>query len=262
MRVSSWLRAGGVGALGVVALVGLGADHAVRAADRHAPIVIRHVRQGAASSSNWSGYAVTGAKGSVQDVKGSWIVPSVTCNGGTQYASFWVGIDGFNSGTVEQIGTDADCRGGVPTYYAWFEFYPHPMFTINTVAVQPGDVIAADVSYDPRSRQFTVSLKNTTNGQSFGSSTKVNSAQRSSAEWVAEAPSSAGGILPLADFVSVSYSADTAGVNGATGPIGSFGTNNVYEITMVDAAGNPKAVPSSLGNDQSSFSVQWVSAGP
>jgi hypothetical protein len=36
--------------------------------------------------------------------------------------------------------------------------------------------------------------------------------------------------------------------------IGAFGTANVYEIIMVDS-GKPKAVPSLLGSDNSSFSV-------
>src|SRR5690348_12236358 len=61
-------------------------------------------------STNWSGYAVTGPNGSVSSVQGSWIVPSVTCaKHSATYSSYWVGIDGFSSGTVEQTGTDSDC---------------------------------------------------------------------------------------------------------------------------------------------------------
>jgi Peptidase A4 family len=87
----------------------------------------------------------------VQDVSGSWTVPSVTCDSGTEYSSFWVGIDGFNSNTIEQMGTDADCHSGSPAYYAWFELYPHPMFAINTLPVNAGAVMSANVHYDPRS---------------------------------------------------------------------------------------------------------------
>src|SRR5215468_9502484 len=212
-------RAWSLGALCLLTIASVSADASdtvrnftPRASSRHRPIVIRHVREGAASSYNWSGYAVTGSKGSVRDVSGSWVVPSVTCDSGTEYSSFWVGIDGFNSSTVEQIGTDADCRTGSPAYYAWFEFYPHPMFTINRLSVNPGDHMSAHVQY--AQRQFTVTITNDTTGQSFSTSTRVNSAQRSSAEWVAEAPSSAGGILPLADFGIVSYASDTATMNG------------------------------------------------
>src|SRR5262245_8598492 len=235
-------RAWSLAALCLLTIAGISADAAetvrgltMPATGRHRPIIIRHVREGAASSYNWSGYAVTAAKGSVRDVSGSWIVPSVKCASGTEYSSFWVGIDGFNSNTVEQIGTDSDCHSGSPAYYAWFEFYPHPMLTINTVPVSPGDVICADVQY--AWRQLPATITNVTTGQSFSTSTRVNSAQRSSAEWVAEAPSSAGGILPLADFGTVSYSDDKATVSGTTGAIGTFPGPNVYQITMVDSSG-------------------------
>src|SRR5262245_55963259 len=127
------LRTWCLAALCFVTVGGISADavSSAPASSRHRPIIIRHIRERAVSSENWSGYAVNGAEGSVQDVSGSWTVPSVTCASGTEYSSFWVGIDGFNSNTVEQIGVDADCLSGSPVYYAWFEFYPHTFVTIN-----------------------------------------------------------------------------------------------------------------------------------
>ncbi len=44
-------------------------------------------------------------------------------------------------------------------------------------------------------------------------------------------------------------------------PIGAFGTA-VNKVTMVTNAGAVKAVPSDLSVDGTSFSDQWVSAGP
>ena len=69
----------------------------------HIPIIVRERRNSVTTNSNWSGYAVTGARNSVSDVKGSWLVPAVhgTCGSTDQYASFWIGIDGYNSNTVE-----------------------------------------------------------------------------------------------------------------------------------------------------------------
>lgn len=224
---------------------------------------------GSFQSTNWSGYAVTGSTGSVTDAKGSWKVPSIvgTCPSTNQYSSFWVGIDGFNSGTVEQTGTDSDCQNGTPTYYAWYEFYPHPSFIISGITVHPGDTISAEVIYS--GGRFTTTITDTTNGQSFSTSAKVHSAQRSSAEWIAEAPSSSGGILPLADFGTAYFGTDNTGIastnyatiNGVTGTIGSFGSS-VQTITMVSNSGATKAQPSSLSSDGTSFSVKWVSAGP
>ena len=87
-----------------------------------------------ASSTNWSGYAVTGASKSVTFVGGTWTVPAVqSCTSTNTYSSFWVGIDGFNSNSVEQLGTDSDCSSGSATYYAWREMYPNPAYYINTI---------------------------------------------------------------------------------------------------------------------------------
>ncbi|OLB72739.1 hypothetical protein AUI06_00460 [archaeon 13_2_20CM_2_52_21] len=220
------------------------------------------MHEGSFQSTNWSGYAVTGASGSVSDAKGSWTVPAIhgTCPDTNQYSSFWVGIDGFSSGTVEQTGTDSDCQNGAPTYYAWYEFYPHPSFLISGLTIRPGDHISAEASFNGRS--FTVTITDTSTGHSFSTSAKVHSAQRSSAEWIAEAPSSSGGILPLADFGTVSFSSCTATVGTATGAIGSFGSS-VQVITMVSNSGAIKAQPSSLsGTNGDSFSVTWKSSGP
>src|SRR3989454_10868326 len=232
-------------------------------------IVAPRIHDGSVSSTNWSGFAVTGSAGSVSDAKGSWVVPTIqgNCPSTNQYSSFWVGIDGFNSGTVEQTGTDSDCQNGVPTYYAWYEFYPHPSFLISGLAIHPGDHISADVVF--ANRRFTTTITDVTTGLSFSTSAKVNSAQRSSAEWIAEAPSS-GGILPLANFGTVYYGTDNTGVastcfatiNGATGAIGSFASSSIQSITMVTSSGAVKAQPSALSTDGTSFSVKWVSSGP
>jgi hypothetical protein len=198
-------------------------------------------------------------------VKASWIVPSIqgTCSATNQYSSFWVGIDGYSDNSVEQTGTDSDCQNGVPRYYAWFEFYPHPMFTINTLTVSPGDYISAEVKASGRN-QFVVTIADVTTGQTFSTSTKVN-AQRSSAEWIAEAPSSSGGVLPLADFGVAYFGQDYTPVSNSgsvtvgtrSGVIGAFGSN-VQTINMVEADGvTPKATPSALSSDRSSFSVAW-----
>jgi peptidase A4-like protein len=238
---------------------------------RHDPIKIHHIRDGQVSSTNWSGYAVTGAAGTVTDVKGSWVVPAIqgSCPSTNEYASFWVGIDGYSSNTVEQIGTDSDCQNGKATYYAWYEFYPHPAFLISGMTIVPGDTIAAETRYDASHQRFIVSLTNLTRSESFTYSAKVKGAQRSSAEWIAEAPSGSGGILPLADFGTISYGFDTTGVlstsdatvSGSTGPIGSF-TSSIQQITMVTSSGATKAQPTSLSSDGTSFSDLWVSAGP
>ena len=229
---------------------------------RHDPAIIRERHGSNATSTNWSGYAVTGANGSVTDVKGSWIVPTVTCSAEDSYSSFWVGIDGFTSSTVEQIGIDADCVSGTAEYFAWFEFYPHWPYTINTVEVQPGDTISAEVSYGAKG-QFTVTLTNVYRNQSFSISTKMQQAKLSSAEWIVEAPWSSG-VLPLANFgfaeFGQRYTRQTgtcyATVSGKTGAIGSFNPASVIQIDMV-SSDVTKAKTSLLSKDGSSFTDAW-----
>jgi hypothetical protein len=213
---------------------------------------------------------VTGSAGSVSDVKGSWKVPAIvgSCPTASQYSSFWVGIDGFSSNTVEQIGTDSDCQRGSAVYYAWYEFYPSPSYTISAFAVKANDVISAEVKYS--SGSFTVSIRDVTSGKSYSTSATVRSAQRSSAEWIAEAPSSSRGVLSLADFGTILFGYDNTAVTatcyatvaGATKAIGSFGSATQM-ITMVTSSGKVvKAVPLSLSSDGTSFSVAWKSSGP
>ena len=117
-------------------------------------------------SSNWSGYAVTAPTNSVSDVAGSWVVP--TANPKTSgYSSVWVGIDGYNSSTVEQIGTDADVVNGKVTYYAWYEMYPSASMTISTMTVKPGDSITGSVAYNAVNKDFVLKITNTTESETF-----------------------------------------------------------------------------------------------
>lgn len=218
-----------------------------------------------ASSSNWAGYAVKSTKGSVTDVKGSWVVPKVTCpSKGYLYSSFWVGIDGYGSGSVEQTGTDSDCAAGSATYYGWYEFYPHPSHG-TSLTISVGDIMTADVSYSGGT--FTTKLTDITTGKSFAA-TSTTKAQRASAEWIAEAPSSYAGVLPLANFGTVHLGYDStnvtstcqATVSGSVHDLAGF--SHLVPLTMVSSRGGTKASPSSVSSDGTSFSVTWASSGP
>jgi hypothetical protein len=227
---------------------------------------IATVRSGQEVSQNWAGYVVTTVAGAVSDVKGSWMVPALACSTTTSYAAFWDGIDGFSDNTVEQTGVLAECYHGSAFYYTWYEFYPaNPVYITGTVPVKPEDVVYGEVSYSTSTRSFTVTLTDESTGATFSTTLRDSSAKRSSAEWIAEAPSSAGGILPLANFGSAYYGFDNtrvpltsyATVKGATGSIGAFGSA-VYELTMAGLFSNSvKAQPSALTVDGSSFTVTW-----
>ena len=205
------------------------AARAVTLARRHGPIRIHQRRENQNYDSyNWSGYAVTGSSGAVTDAKGSWTVPAVSCaTAPTGYSAFWVGLDGFTSNSVEQAGTDSDCesltgKSGTPTYYAWFEFYPNPSYAIEfSHGISPGDSMIAEVKYAGQATgagrrgsgaQFTVTITDTTKGETYTITSTAPSANESSAEWITEAPccGRAGSILPLADFGSISFNSGAA----------------------------------------------------
>lgn len=214
------------------------------------------------TSSNWSGYAALTdlshpTAGAVTAVYGTWVVPSVSGTG-TAYSSAWVGIDGYGSSTVEQIGTSQDIVNGKASYYAWFEMYPSYPVTITSVAIHAGDKISAQVVYV--GGKFNLSITNVTTGKSFSTAQSLASAKRLSAEWIMEAPSSNRGVLPLSNFSSMTFSEARATINGTTGPVDSAAWKAV-QITLVSSSG-VKSTPSALtdSGSTSSFSVTYTGA--
>jgi peptidase A4-like protein len=196
------------------------------------------------TSTNWSGYAVTGSR--FTSVSAAWTEPTVSCSG-TAYSSFWVGLDGDTSNTVEQTGTDADCSGSTPQYYAWYEMYPK--FPVNlSGTVRPGDKMTASVTTNG-SGSFTLTISDTTQGWTNNTTARLKSAKLASAEVIAEAPSSSGGVLPLANFGSVGFS--NAKANGA---LLTSSTPNIDPITM-QSGSTVKAQPGNISSG--SFSVTW-----
>jgi len=88
----------------------------------HAPRI--HEKGATTSSTNWSGYAVETnftrpQSGAVTDVIGTWKVPTVVATPQDSYSATWVGIDGYSSNSVEQLGTEHDSIGGKAVYSAW-----------------------------------------------------------------------------------------------------------------------------------------------
>jgi hypothetical protein len=237
-------------ALFLIALAGpLNASAATVASSRHTSAAAEHLSTlpafiKNATSTNWSGYAAV--SGHYTSVSASWTEPSVNCSS-TSYAAFWVGLDGDGSNTVEQTGTDSDCQGSSPTYYAWYEMYPKYPVDINQT-VRPGDAMSASVTA-VTSSSFKLVISDSTQGWTFQTTKSLSSAKLESAEAIAEAPSSSSGVLPLANFGTVNFSSTM--VNGQS--IGSF---SPQEIVMETSGGTVKAQPSALSGG-TAFSVTW-----
>jgi len=185
-------------------------------------------------------------------VSASWVEPAAQCNSGSQYASFWVGLDGYESTSVEQIGSDADCAGKTARYYTWYEMFPAKPVSF-TKRVRPGDHMTGSVTYTGLGH-FTLRLSDA--GQDWTQTVTGTAAKamRNSAEVIVEAPccTKAGRSLPLADFGTVIFSAPA--VNGV--PISTFGP---VRITMVNAHNKKQDSVSSLRSRR--FSVTWLNSG-
>ena len=217
----------------------------------------------------WAGYAVTGSD--FTQVQGSWIVTAVDCTKTPNSdSSEWVGIDGWSSNTVEQVGTDADCNGKSPFYYVWYEFYPLNTVVIKDVSIAAGDKFSASVTYDG-GNEYTVSITNETTGQYFSKEVEFSGADgsgvppRNSAEWIEEMDGnelSDFGIDPFGElYTGVSGGTDSAVDASTSGPIIDFGSAVQRSISTKNGSRGSEdtAVPSALASDGASFKVDWKS---
>ncbi len=238
-----------------------------------------------ASSENWSGYVTgsssTGSDQQFKSVSGSWVTPTVNCDSGQSYSSFWVGLGGSGqSNALEQTGTEANCSssGSAASYYAWYELVPSAPVKVG-MAVNAGDHISGKVTVS--GSNVTVSLTDQTTGGSFSKTLSMSNPDVSSAEWIAEAPSTCGqslsncSPLPLADFGTIDFSnASATTTGGHTGTISDpdwsaaavslspsaqdMGIGGAQFASQSSGAG---ATPSSLSSDGSSFSVAYSADG-
>jgi hypothetical protein len=228
----------------------------------HSPINILGSERNNVTSGNWSGYAVE-SPSQFTEVLGSWVEPTAKCTSlGRTYGAFWVGLDGFTSKSVEQLGTDSDCKSlNSPSYYAWYEMYPAASVTISTTQypVKPGDTMTASVTRSGTS--YTLYI-HSSEGWTFSSS-QTGSDANTSAEWVAEAPDTCVLVFcsnaKLTNFGSIAFSGAQAAAGGSLEPVSSFTTNSgPHEITMTTSSGATRAQPSALTSGGEGFSDTWV----
>ena len=227
---------------------------AARPATGTRPLVALHSRPavGAAAkgttttSTNWSGYDDS-TDGPFTSVTATWTQPAVR-NAGIDFTdtAFWVGIDGDNSDTVEQIGTEGYSQG-IVGYDAWYEMYPLYPVPIE-MSIHPGDVMTASVTES--GAIFTLRLADTTTGATYQTlQTMSVPPLLASAEVIVEAPSSGDSVVELANFGTMTFTDCAFGGQ----PISDFDWNRIdmgswYSNRLID-----QALP--LSPDGTSFSV-------
>jgi len=236
-------------------------------------------------SANWAGYVASGADQETgwpteyRSVSGTWTQPSANCSGGQggpTSSAFWVGLGGNQEGSnaLEQTGTEADCSAnGAVTYSAWYELVPAASVHVN-LPVEAGDTFSGSVRVN--GTKVTVRLENLTRNETFTRTLSMSSPDVTSAEWIAEAPSSCSNYgncqeTSLTNFGKVKFSsAKATTVDGQTGTISdsSWSADAITLDTSASGGGDPfsrfatdmgaeQATPSALSSDGSSFSISW-----
>lgn len=203
------------------------------------------------SSSNWSGYAITGTA-PYTSITGNWIVPQVTGRHGSTYSSAWIGIDGFNNSNLIQTGTEQDYYSGSAHYDAWWEILPAAETVIPGFTVEPGNHMSASIVKGSNG-QWTITLDDVTTGQTF-STVQSYSGPGSSAEWILEAPTIGGRVAPLANYGQTVFNPGTAN-GGNPGLVISDGGVMIQKRTQV-------STPSSPDSDTDGFAIAYGSVAP
>ena len=237
-------------------------------ASQHSGPMLRARGIPAVGSLNWSGYAVTKSDAPFTYVHSRFVQPSITCYGvKDQVMSAWVGLDGYDNGTVEQDGIAAACKGPhhlTPVYYGWYEMYPE-----NSVAVfpvTPGDVIDTVVSY--AGGTFSLTVSDLTSGRSKTHMATCAECGRTSAEWIVERPASCKTVDPfsgcfidaLANFGSVTMTQNTVQVAG--GKVSAITAYPRHKMVIVDPESTGLKqldAVSALGGQ--SFTIGWLANG-
>lgn len=205
---------------------------------------IGYVDQGdsqATTDSNWAGATLVST--GYTAISGTVTVPKVSVPAGgsastAYYASAWVGLDGDTcTSAILQTGVDFGIQNGKPTFEAWYEWYPAVSVDFPAMKLAEGDQIKMSINALSKTSGSAI-LENLTTGQtvSHNFTGQAHALCEENAEWIVEDFESGGGLVPFADFGTVTFTGATATQNGAAvGPAGA---------TVMDIAQNGKTLTS------------------
>jgi uncharacterized repeat protein (TIGR02543 family) len=226
------------------------------------------------SSTNWSGYVLSGNFPAFTQVSGGWRVPVLNCSDipNSESAS-WVGTGGTGGEVLLQTGTENSCVRGSQQEVGWYEIFPsNPNQEINftNFPVSPGDSMFATVTNV--NGQWETILENLTTGRKgvfvvgsgweiesiatnavIGSFQATDSSQSfpgaTSAEWIMEDPSDGSGhLLPFASYGTVTFTNLSTDLSVLTLPF-----SDSYQIVQGSVT---LSVPTQVGGN--SFSCNYT----
>jgi hypothetical protein len=197
----------------------------------------------------------------VTSVTGTFTVPTPSLpDGGDSSTAYcgcaWVGIDGvtnFCSGGLMQAGVNWCIEDGVPSYSAWYEWWPaEAQQTYDDISVTAGDQIT--VTIDATSTTGgTATLENLSNGQSstFTWTGESPALCEVTAEWIVEDFTVGDSPVPFANYGSVTFTGNSAVVGGNTVDL-----SNAYLANMVPSGSSSVVSLASVDGDDITCTYQ------
>jgi hypothetical protein len=206
-------------------------------------------------SSNWAGVVIESppAGATFTAVSATFTVPRPTSTGGggTQAASAWVGIDGDTcESAILQTGIDFEVSGSSVSYDAWYEWYPDYAYDFSGISFSVGDTVAISVVASSKT-SGTAKITNVSKGQTVTKAiTSSSSLCGTNAEWIVEDFEEGGGLVPFANFGTVTFTSATAKLSNGNSVSASTGT-------QIDIQQNGKTL-TSVSQSGSSVTVKYV----
>ncbi|KAI0704684.1 acid proteinase [Earliella scabrosa] len=201
-------------------------------------------------SSNWAGAVLVAGANTFKSVTGTFVVPTPrepSGGSGTHSASAWVGIDGDTCGTaILQTGIDFTVSGTRTSFDAWFEWFPDFAHDFSGISISPGNTITVSVTATSRTGGTATILNRSTGQQVSHTFSGQPALCQENAEWIVEDFSSGGGLVPLANWGTVTFTGVSAGTaSGTTTPAGATIIDmeqNGRVLTDVSASGSSVTV--------------------
>ncbi|HXX88835.1 MAG TPA: G1 family glutamic endopeptidase [Acidimicrobiales bacterium] len=197
------------------------------------------------ASANWSGYALTGHH--IASVGGQWNVPAIVPSQSPTYSATWVGIDGYDNGSLIQAGTEQDSANGSNHFTAWWTTAAQN-FTEQQIplSVAVGDTMKVEIAEHGSAWEVDA-----TDAGYWSYSVWITgfSTPGDSAEWIMEAPCVNGRTATLSTYTPITF--DDATVDGGSPGLVSSEAGQLYQ------GPNAVSTPSSPDGDGDGFTLAY-----
>jgi hypothetical protein len=214
----------------------------------------------AVTNYTWTGYVLVGHTQGFRQVTGQFKVPTVACTSANSKASFWIGLDGYGNGTVEQVGISTNCTNFVPSFQAWWEMAPNS--TQYKFLVSPGDTISMLVKYVGGAWNLALTdLTLNDNAHKFNVTEPCPSGHVCE-NMTAEAVLEADGGKNLSNFKSASFTKIQAvdSSNATTGLVANGSVWGLAKVLMTGANGQNLADPGTITGSGQNYTLTYRQA--